>query len=942
MSIKIATWNLCLGLPNKKDIVLSELESSRIDICCLQETEIDENYPINILSSPSYQLELERNSTKRRVGVYINKQLNYRRREDLEENDLHVIIIDIESTCKVRVISLYRSFRPPNGMSPGALFDKQLNIVEKNCVSNTIVLGDFNLDYRMQLRSDYPHKQMFLKLTTLIENLNLIQLVDFPTWSRYVRNSLKDSILDHVYVNNMALISNVHSITPTFGDHLLIIIDLTLVRPAVKNITRRNWSNYSKQTLLNSLKHVDLEIDCINVQQYWNCFENIMINVIDDIVPIEESRPVKPKKTNLPSSIKTKVNQRNRLIKRNKNNPSVDLKTKIKNLDKVIKSFFLTTKRNKVRNNIVPGDNKSLWSAVKLAKNVPTDSIPKNLFCNNISVNENDQANCFANYFFEKVNSIKNSLVVNDQVYNGKNKLIVGDRFFMNQNDVKECLLSLKSKKCEGFDRIPVCVLVDAEELLLPPLTTLFKLIYEQRAIPDQWKMSKIIPVFKKGNKSNVENYRPIANQCSTSKIFEKLILKQIHYLETINKLDFTCKQQHGFKKNKSTATAGLLLQSLITHATDSNNYALMASLDLSAAFDLVNVRLLAKRLRIIGLPMDLVNLIEIWLTDRKFYVELNGQVSGVLDSEDGTIQGSVLGPILYAIFVSPLFDLANLTNFADDNFILEFNSKINELIPNMERKLEMITKWLKDSGLKVNENKTEICLFHRNDTQLITLTLQDAVIQSKKSMNVLGVTFDSKLNWSIQTANAINKANKSLFAIKAISKFLTSKEIKILLTSNFYSSLYYNSEIWLSHLLDHNSKQMLLSASAKALRLTMPYTNRFISFEDLHKHCKQSNPQQMAQYKNALQLYKLFNTNTHSIDWIDLNNQIIMGSRQEFFNCVRVNNYKIGLGSMVNKFHSLNGKILLTSLNDSYPTFKYKCKNIFKTYEIQIDQPTV
>ena len=360
-----------------------------------------------------------------------------------------------------------------------------------------------------------------------------------------------------------------------------------------------------------------------------------------------------------------------------------------------------------------------------------------------------------------------------------------------------------------------------------------------------------------------------------------------------------------------------------------------MASLDLSAAFDLVNVELLTKRLRIIGLPMDLVKLIEIWLTDRKFYVELNGQVSGVLDSNDGTIQGSVLGPILYAIFVSPLFDLANLTNFADDNFILEFNSKINELIPNMERKLEMITKWLKDSGLKVNETKTEICLFHRNDTQTITLTLQDAVIKSKKSMNVLGVTFDSKLNWYIQTANAINKANKSLFAIKAISKFFKKEEIKTLLTSNFYSTLYYNSEIWLSNLLDPNSKQMLLSASAKALRLTIPFSNRFISFEEIHKQCKQSTPKHLAQYKNALQLFKLFNTNLHSRDWVDLTNQIITGTRQEFFNCVRVNNYKIGLGSMVNKFHSLNGKIKLTTLNDSYPTFKYKCKNIFKPYEV-------
>ena len=935
MSIKIATWNLCLGLPNKKDIVLCELELNKIDICCLQETEIDENYPTNILSSPSYQLELERNSTKRRVGVYINRQLKYRRREDLEENDLHLIIIDIESTCKVRLISLYRSFRPPNGMSPGEFFEKQLNVVEKNCVSNMIVLGDFNLDFRMQQRLDYPHKQLFLKLTAVIENLNLFQLVDFPTWSRFVKNLLKDSILDHVYVNNLALVSNVHSVTPTFGDHLLVVADLTLVRPAVKNITRRNWSNYNKQTLLNTLKNFNLEIDCVNVQQYWNCFENILINVVDEIVPIVESCPLKQKNTNLPPSIRTKVNQRNRLIKRNKMNPSVELKSKIKTLDKVIKTFFHTAKCKKVRKNIVPGDNKSLWSAVKLAKNIPNDSIPKNLFCNNISVKEINQANCFAHHFFNKVDAIKNSLVINDQVYNGKNKLIVCDRFFMNQNDVKECILSLKSKKCEGFDRIPVCILVDAEELLLPPLTTLFKLIYEQKTIPDQWKMAKIIPIFKKGNKSNVENYRPIANQCSTSKIFEKLILKQIHYLESINKLDFTCKQQHGFKKNKSTATAGLVLQSLITHATDSNNYALMASLDLSAAFDLVNVGLLTKRLRIIGLPMDLVNLIEIWLTDRKFYVELDGQVSEVLESEDGTIQGSVLGPILYAIFVSPLFDLANLTNFADDNFILEFNAKINDLIPNMEQKLEMIIKWLKDSGLKVNETKTEVCLFHRNDTQTITITLQDAQIKSKKCINVLGVTFDSKLNWSVQTTNAITKANKSLFAIKAISKFLKSSEISTLLTSNFYSTLYYNSEIWLSHLLDHNSKQSLLSASAKALRLTMPFTNRFISFEEIHKHCKQSNPTQISHYKNALQLYKLFNSANYSKDWIDLTNQIVLGTRQEFFSCIRSNNYKIGLGSMVNKFHSLNGKIKLNALNYSYPKYKFECKNIFKIYEI-------
>ena len=108
---------------------------------------------------------------------------------------------------------------------------------------------------------------------------------------------------------------------------------------------------------------------------------------------------------------------------------------------------------------------------------------------------------------------------------------------------------------------------------------------------------------------------------------------------------------------------------------------------------------------------------------------------------------------VLNAILVSPLLDLVNLTNFADDNFILEFNSKIIDLIVNMEENLEIITKWLKDSGLKVNENKIEICFFHRNDAQKINLILQDQTIRSKSTMNVLGVIFDSKLNWNAKAS---------------------------------------------------------------------------------------------------------------------------------------------------------------------------------------------
>ena len=212
-------------------------------------------------------------------------------------------------------------------------------------------------------------------------------------------------------------------------------------------------------------------------------------------------------------------------------------------------------------------------------------------------------------------------------------------------------MFGLSNKKCEGYDRIPVCCIHDARTrrtVLLRPLSILFEKIYKTCSIPEQWKISKIIPTYKKGNKSEIENYRPIANLCSTSKNFEKLILKQIHYLESTNQLDLSGKNQHGFKRSKSTATAGALLQSIFACAADEKCFVIMASLDLSMAFELVNTELLVKSLRIMGMPNDLINLIREWLRNRSYYVQVGEECSVLFDSETGTIQGSVLGPVLY------------------------------------------------------------------------------------------------------------------------------------------------------------------------------------------------------------------------------------------------------------------------------------------------------
>ena len=173
-----------------------------------------------------------------------------------------------------------------------------------------------------------------------------------------------------------------------------------------------------------------------------------------------------------------------------------------------------------------------------------------------------------------------------------------------------------------------------------------------------------------------------------------------------------------------------------------------MAGLDLSAAFDVVNVELLLERLEVIGLPLDVIKMISVWLVRRYFYVSLDGGNSYVHKSNVGTVQGSILGPILFSFFVSPLLDLSKITLFANDNYVLVGNKHRGDLKDDMVAKLSLIIKRFKDSGLKVNKLKTELCLFHRKDQPQIEIEINGKMLTSKPSMNVLGVAFDSKLIW--------------------------------------------------------------------------------------------------------------------------------------------------------------------------------------------------
>jgi endonuclease/exonuclease/phosphatase family metal-dependent hydrolase len=286
MEIKLGSLNLCLGLANKKDLVKQIILDEKIDIMCVQETELSSNLDHSLLSFPGYIYESEKSNIKARVGLFIRSGLKYVRRLDLEEVDCHVMIVDISSKNDLRIINLYRSFSPQNNYSPSEFFIRQIHLIKRAITKNTVLIGDFNLDWSKKGQPGYAFSSYFDEMDHLLEESSMIQLVDFPTWSRTVSGYLRESKIDHIYSNDPTSLSPVGSIKPCFGDHLALVFHYNIERVPNKPTYRRNWKHYNNVCLLLMLAEINWDITDDMVQGFWNSFENKLIGVVDSLIPM--------------------------------------------------------------------------------------------------------------------------------------------------------------------------------------------------------------------------------------------------------------------------------------------------------------------------------------------------------------------------------------------------------------------------------------------------------------------------------------------------------------------------------------------------------------------------------------------------------------------------------------------------------------------------------
>ena len=200
------------------------------------------------------------------MGIYVNSSINYVRKFELEIINTHVIILDILGNTNLRIINIYRSFNPANNYSPRELFKIQLNLIRRAYTENCIVLGDFNLDWGKKGLNSYQFKGYFDDMEDSWSELNLTQMVNFPTWSRFVNNVERSSTIDHIYCTNPLTLENLNSTKPVFGDHLVIKGEIRFCKVPETTYLKRSWVKYSKEELCKRLSSMDWNITDDTVQ----------------------------------------------------------------------------------------------------------------------------------------------------------------------------------------------------------------------------------------------------------------------------------------------------------------------------------------------------------------------------------------------------------------------------------------------------------------------------------------------------------------------------------------------------------------------------------------------------------------------------------------------------------------------------------------------------
>ena len=820
-NLSICHWNIN-SIPAHNFIKLSLLQSfnsiHKFDLICISESFLNSSFSCDnsALDLNGYKLvRSDHPQDIRRGGVCIYYK------ESLPINFLNISNLPECLTCELMyenkkcfIVSLYRS--PSQTADEFDFFLKEFeNIIENiSTPSNpnlVMVIGDFNAKSTTWKTDDHDTPEG-VDISTLTSSYGLTQLITEPT--HILPNS--STCIDLIFSNqpNMVFESGVYPSLHVNCHHQIIYAKINFKifypPPYERQIWHYNRSNI--QGIKLSIENINWErvFHDLNVDKQVELFQNYLMNIFENYIPNEVITINERESPWITSAIKNKIQEKNSLYKSFLRNgkTSIDLdkvNEACQSLNLLVsesKAAYYTRLRNKLSN--PKTSSKAYWSILKSFfsdKKIPV--VPPLVINDEYVTDFKTKTEIFNNHFSKQCSLIENSstlpqIPMNPQMQNSFSS------FQIEGDEILKIIRSLDINKSHGFDKISAKMLKICDSSIVKPLLIIFNNSLNRGVFPDQWKKANVTPIHKKGNKNDITNYRPISVLPLCGKIFEKLIYNAVYNFFLENNI-FNINQS-GFRTGDSCVNQLISIPHNIFQSFDLNPpfETRGVFLDISKAFDRVWHDGVIFKLKSNGVAGNVLKLIENFLDNRYQRVILNGQCSSWTRIKAGVPQGSILGPLLFLIYINDIsVDLeSNVKLFADDTSLFSVISDPTITARLLNNDLEKIQQWAFQWKMSFNPDPSkqaqEIIFSKKNiKPNHPDLYFNQLKVKRVSTQKHLGVILDEKLNFNAHLKTVFDKTTKCIGILRKLRFFIPRHSLITIYKSFIRSQLDYADVIY-------------------------------------------------------------------------------------------------------------------------------------------------
>ena len=786
--LSIIHWNLnsSYGNHSRKTAIEAFNTNMNFDIIAISETGLHQdrgNDHLEIEGFTIYRRNLPNDRQYGGVLVYVNDSIACQERPDLETISSDQLIVELTiDRKKVFVSTNYRRHHPDRNSLNLYMenFQKSCENVRAENPFCSIHIGDFNSHNTEWCNSDTTDLPGEL-LNDILNEEALAQLVDQPTYL----TSYSSTLLDLVITDNPNVV-NKCTILPSLDPrchHQINSLELNIANPPPPSITRRIWhydranwesinqaiSSFDWVTKLTELSYSpDLQV---------SFFNETLMNIFSNFIPNEYKKINKRNPPWFTKNLTIASRRLSRAYKKYKNRGyPAEMKNEVDGLRKLYTDLIETSKNNYLKTQgyklLTNTASKKYWHILKgFISSYVVPVIPP-LKLNNVFVSDFQQkAEEFNKYFSDQCTLLDNDSTLPHFTLLTNKKL---SNCHISETRIHEILSKLDINKSHGCDNISSRMLKLSAATVCKPLSIIYRNCLLKGVFPSVWKLADVTPIHKKNEKNIISNYRPISLLPICSKVFEKIIYDTLYAHVIENKL--ISWRQSGFIKSDSTINQLLAITEMIRKSFDCEPPKEVRAifLDISKAFDKVWHDGLIFKLKQNGVNGYVLDILSSFLTNRKQRTLINGKFSSWRDVQAGVPQGSVLGPLLFLIYINDITQnmKCDARIFADDTSIFKIVENPTKASQDLGHDLNLVQVWAHQWKMSFNPDPTKppVEMIFSTKTKQIShppLSFNGIPLQRVSEHKHLGVKLDIKLNFESHINEICNKTSKLLGVMK-------------------------------------------------------------------------------------------------------------------------------------------------------------------------------